>query len=382
MNVKNVLAVVVVLFLFVISAYLIYTYGMSIESHNESISPEEVYFNFLGSNIENNYSLVYEINDDGINNTITLIKSGPNRYYKISNVIFNKEIFYLNDSKIVCVQYPSNNKKVCANVLNLGSLKSFVKSKEDYFPSKEGRISKKESDEFMLNKSALVFSNDVENKSVNGFQCEEVHFDLSFSKLSLDDLYKLGYSTNIYTIKNYSSDLCFGDNLKVFEKSNYTIGSNHGVVSKFQIKKLISKGPGVDISLPNSYLFVNESELVSILSYSDNAVKEVYTCMFDKHPEYCFEEDAIDNNLLFYCEFAGNERDKCFTISGSKWVDINRCNMINNVSFRDDCILDVSVSLKNQTMCNNISNQTKFADCIDLSSTSEQNSTNETNSTE
>ncbi|MFA5050154.1 MAG: hypothetical protein WC501_04045 [Candidatus Micrarchaeia archaeon] len=359
MDFKNLIIIFLALVVFGACAYLVFEYGMFLsEPLNQETIPSKEYLSFLEKYPQNYYSKEYLLDLDGLEKTMLLIQNQEGKYFQSSAVFYTEKIYFLDNETIMCLTY--GKKERCAKIEESQELKKYADSKLIEFPSKE--LSEKDIaiSQFLLEKGAMNFSQDITEINVSNIPCTLLEYSLDFKKLSIEDLSKVGMtSAQLEVYSNFKNQVCFDENGdKLFSNLTYLINA----IPTHYTRTLLKTDSSGSFEIPKE--LSNESQLMEFFGTYQNTEKAFYACIYDENPENCFKTEGVYSDNEAYCQMAGSKKDDCILIVGTKKLDFNLCLQIIDLDKKDDCILEISSKLKTNSYCQSIENSGKKETCL------------------
>ncbi len=308
----------------------------------------------------NKYALRMNFSQGKFSSSYT-IHDGTNDYIFAKGLIHNEEVFIFKNGTdvpteiIFCLTF--NKTRNCAVVGN-SSLLSRVAQLEGLSPEYTTRAQIKELD--VLNKShGLVF---LSAQAKGKEQC--LTFALNYDKLSLTDLKQIGLlpsDPKLTLFSDYRITYCIADNVLSYTNLSYRyLGREMKSESYFNYDFSDVSFPLVNESLKNA------SFVDSLLAKVFRIEKEARACMKKDKKDLCFKTLAVKEALPDLCDFAGEERDRCYVILASEVENENICNNIEDGALKDDCFYEIAMKKEDSAICNNIMNETIKDECLDF----------------
>ena len=287
------------------------------------------------------------------------IHDGTKDYIFAKGLIHDEEVFIFKNgsyvpSKIVfCLIF--NKTRNCAVVGN-SSLLSRVAKLESFSPEYTARTQIKELD--VLNMSGgLVF---LREQAKGKERC--LTFALNYDELSLTNLKQIGLlpsDPKLTLFSHYKITYCITNNTLTYTNLSYTfLGKNMTSTSWFNYNFYNVSFPTINESLKNA------SFVGSLLAKVLRIEKEARACMREDKKDLCFKTLAVREALPILCDFAGDERDRCYVILASETGKEELCNNVDDGELKDDCFYEVAMKKGDSAICKNIVNKTIMEDCL------------------
>lgn len=319
------------------------------------------------------YLYSYEETQDGYTVTYVLLKKDGEKMITISNPFADKTIYFLNDDTILCQDFAGLN--VCTSVKDSteSAFVSYLYSLELKFLDDSAAEEEIEKLGYFYEKGYLKFLGTTE-KTVDGKPCREITYRLDFSNLSLTDANK--YNIPLSSPQKFDITVCIDEDTGLAysrQLSYYYNGEK--VESVFRLldadwNTSQSITPPAELS-PGAYEALIE-EKTWFAKYQ--ACKEEYK---DDARANCVSDIGTILKSKKVCELAEGWKDRCLLTVVSLTGDGEICPEIDDMSYRDDCYIELAYYNRDETDCAPILNVSKKEICIEAA-TSAPPSSNET----
>jgi hypothetical protein len=301
------------------------------------------------------YTYAYTENADGFITSFSLSRSGGRHLVQVSSPLSSKRIFFLENSTILCVAYPPGSEE-CSVVTNNDQLDNYLESLRVKFFN-DTRMEKATRDmNYLLLTGFAKLDPGVEDME----GCGQVGYRLDYSTATVADAARFGISTT--SPKVFDMTMCIDNETGHVHRStfNYTHnGRGHEKVTEL-------------VSFSTSPAQITEPENLTSNVFSrfererEQQVKLVrcFTDMDGQEQERCIATIALNLKRKDLCELAGARRDRCLVSIVPSTRDTSICPMVDDLSFRDDCYIELAGGLENSTYCDSLQNASKMDFCL------------------
>ena len=376
---KNILILVVVL-LVALAVYLTVQGMPGTNSDNDSQAQLSEVESLLIKGISfgqsvDNYVYSYTRVSDGYFSTYALIKNGNKSKIEVSTPLSYKEVYFLENDTIMCVDYRSGS--VCASVHGNAELKNYLDSlKAEFF--NDVRINRNLEDmNYLISNNYVILGPVIEQSMVNGHACNRIRYVLDYNNITVSEAARFGVGTS--TPKLFMRSMCIDESneYRYEETLNY---SYEGRVHEYSSQLVEFKSAAEEI-LPPSEL-EDASVLISKFHAERTQQAKLAECYTTKEGDalnICISNIALDLHDTDLCEYANGRRDRCLVAIVPLTKNELICPMINDLSYKDDCYIELAGAYKNSTYCDNIQNSSKVEFCMNVSVSSTPSNTSPQN---
>jgi|GEM_PF-5067464 len=365
---KDKLFLVLALVIFVLVAYVIYQYGNAIATNGEEegeLSPYGIISLYYEKEVPEEYTYKYEQNTDGIKNTITLISSKDSKSVFLDAPFYTEKVYYLSDDTVLCMELKNEvegNTGVCASLKNTTDFDNHLNLMVNLFPSKELFTNEKERMDLLIEKGAWTFNEEAfVEKEVGDSNCNNVVYNINFTKLNVNELQQLGYSPqSIIAYGNFHREFCIDEQGELLlDNFTYTYFAEPKFTTKILVEK---KEQAEEVAVPTD--FKDTDALKDIVSEINSLQEGVYACLISEDPDSCFKTEGVVSLNSYYCDMAGEKRDACMIMVASQKNDVSLCEKIDGAETKDDCYYDFAIKNSDPLLCDSIINLTKKDFCL------------------
>lgn len=369
MDVRNFAMPIVALILAILVGYEIYSIGIRFlekDSHMEKI--EEKPANILLAAIEKpykytNYTYGYIDKIDDYPIEIRMVHSPDFSIVKIKNPIFEKSVYFNSELNVLCVTHWKNIS--CSEISqNSTAMPNVQEMKDLLFSTRlDNSINAMK---VYIKSGAVKFNEKIGKGEVDGKKCNIIKYVLDYSKLTIEDLEKIGMSPNnpvLFVSKNYTFEYCIDNENNVLSISmDYTYFDE----KRRTETKIIENGWG-NIN-KSEFVFdelKNETETIEFFTNALNEEKSVYACSKNQTTkDTCLKNYAIQNHAPDICLLAGTLKDGCLIITILDKQRVDLCQKMDNESMKDECWTEIAWRTKNETLCTNVVDKNKKTYCV------------------
>ena len=276
--------------------------------------------------------------------------------------------------------------ETCSSVEGDSKLENYLNSLNAEFLD-DGRIERNRMDiNYLLAQGHISLDPEVKNRTIGNKDCGEIAYTLDFSNISLSEAARFGISST--SPRLFMRTMCINnDTGSICEETlGYTF---EGVVHTYKFQLLSFKPGSAGAITPPENL--SEGAVDILLQERKQQIKlaECFTAKEGEERERCIATIALELQRKDICEIAGERRDRCLVSIVPLTKDETICTAITDLSYKDDCYIELAGAYKDSAYCSNIQDASKLAFCMEVSTPSEEpeipeenetmNDTNDTN---
>jgi len=314
----------------------------------------------FGSGLKD-YSYSYSEASDGYKVSYILTKFGNESEARILNPLSTKDIYFMDNETILCIQYGTS--QACSSVGARDDMKNYLDSiRADYF--NDSNIMKFQSQmAFLLNKGYLTIDPKINDRTVNGRSCKEISYVIDFNNATVSDAAVFGVGAS--SPKVFRWKMCVDNSSgNVLEKSfSYELnGAPH--TYDYSLGELKMGGINM-ISAPGN-LSASSDDAVAILineKQQQIVLANCFTTMGGDALDKCVADMALQMQRTDLCAYAGARQDRCLVSIVPLKKDEGICALVSDLSYKDDCFIELAGAFKNNTFCQRVLNQSKMGSC-------------------
>lgn len=374
---KNILYPAISVIIVVVVAAGIYVAAQGLGGTTPHGEEEELQFNvdelFFGA-VEKplgvgDYTYSYEeTQNSGYRTEITVSRKGNLSYVYKKDPVSERYGYFEGDESIVCIKYKDEEK--CVHIENNTAMFApYALSLKTLLYDDASTRAMAEHYRKLSEYGGIVFSDEVEERTINGHDCVEIEYTVDYSVLTVAQLNEIGMSADdpaLLRAREYGFSMCIdpetGD---MYEKRvEFT---NLGVEDWMQSEtKSWDWGSGMDVEKPAE--LVEEGELYGFYQNIMKVAEDYLACLEDSEKGRCMAELAVSWENIEFCEEAGEYSDFCLINTGLAEGKPEVCMQVSP-EMRDTCNIEFANSLKDVSYCSRIVNATIKEQCLALNFT-------------
>lgn len=304
------------------------------------------------------YSYTEKFNDFAT--TYGILKKGDEGMISIETVFSTKQVYFIENDTILCVQY--SGEEACSSVHNETSMENYLESLRLQFFD-EGRAEQTITDmEYFELYGYIIFSPETIEKTVDGKRCTEFSYDFDFTNITIYEAARFGIGAT--TPKNFHYVACLDNTTEdVYQKHVEYQRSGIYYTSDFS---LISSEWGTSRTVePPKELSGDAVELLLDEKTAQNAFAKCYEKEGNDRDK-CIAVLALTSENKDLCDLAGERRDRCLVSIVPLTKDQSICPGITDMSFREDCYVEMGGATGDNSYCGQIANLTKRDFCLNI----------------
>ncbi len=284
--------------------------------------------------------------------TYVLTKNGNVSMLEVQNPLSEKEVYFLENDTVLCVNYTGY---ICSSVKNVAEVDNYIEALNVKFFD-DNRIDKDMSSmRMLLDKKYITLDSEI----VEGSECSTLKYRLDFSSLTLQEAALFGISSD--SPKIFDFEMCVSNNTGYLhtKKFNY---SWQGAEHDSEIELISFKTAAPDISPPEN---VSPGAVAELRKEREQSIK-LAKCFTDKEGEErekCISLLALGMKNDDLCSLAGARKDRCLVSLVPVLEDANICPKITDAGYKDDCYIELAGAFKNNSYCSNVMNTSKSSIC-------------------
>lgn len=359
MDYQQKIVIVVVVLLLLLAVYFVATQETpEAEEPEDSSGAMELLLKGLGFG-QGHGEYVYsytEVSDDYKTEYI-FTKNGNESLVEVRNPLSSKKAYYLSNDTILCVEYPPG-KESCSSVKYNEMLRNYMNSLQVKLPNDDSIEQGKRDMEYLLAQGYVKLDPEITEKT----GCSEITYRLDYSNASLADAGRFGIQSN--SPKVFDFRMCINNDTGYMHEMsfNWTYeGEGH-----YKTITLVSfSSYSSPITAPEE---LDGNAMGRLENEREQYVKLVdcYVSMEGEDRNRCIATIALDTHRTDLCELAGERRDRCLVSIVPLTKDVEICPEINDLSFKDDCYIELAGAYKNSTYCDNVQNASKMEFCLEV----------------
>ena len=316
---------------------------------------------------EDNYVYSYSKISDGYKTTYLLTKNENESMVEVQNPLSTKRIYFLSNDTILCIRYPME--ETCSSVEGDSKLENYLNSLNAEFLD-DSRIEKNRMDiNYLLTWGYISLDPEVKNRTIGNKDCAGIEYTLDFSDISLSEAARFGISST--SPRLFMRTMCINnDTGSIYEETlDYTF---EGIVHTYKFQLLSFKPDSAGAITPPENL--SEGAVDILLQERKQQIKlaECFTAKEGEERERCIATIALELQRKDICEIAGERRDRCLVSIVPLTKDETICTAITDLSYKDDCYIELAGAYKDSAYCSNIQDASKLAFCMEVSTPSEE----------
>jgi hypothetical protein len=304
------------------------------------------------------YSYAYTDTSDDFTIGFTLTRNGGDGLVEVKSPLSGKRAYFLENRTILCVDYPPGTED-CSVVTNNDQLDNYLTSLEvKFFDDERMDRAVRDLDYLIQNRYAVL-----DPELVDRGDCSELSYRLDYSTASVMDAARFGISAT--SPKVFDVTMCIDNRTGYVHEStfNYSyLGRDH-----YKTTTLISLSKFPDAITAPENLTANVFSRFEREREQQVKLAKCYTDMDGEDREKCIATLSLSLKRKDLCELAGTRRDRCLVSIVPSTRDVDICPTVNDLSFRDDCYIELAGGLKNETYCNSLQNASKMEFCLQVS---------------
>jgi len=294
----------------------------------------------------------------------TITANGNDTAVEVENPVSTKKAYFLANDSILCISYPKGSSEVCSSVRGMNDTDLYMRSLKANTLSDAMANINTGNMKYLLGKGYVRLDSAISDGTATGKQCRWISYVVDMSGISLEEAARFGISTT--SPKIFSWRMCI-DNATgyIYEKTfNYSVQELQHAYD-YQLGSYRPNG-AQPISAPE-----NVSEGAVKILYNERSQQSALAkCYIDKRGDErdgCIADMALSNRNKALCELSGARRDRCLVSLAPVTKDTALCTAINDISYKDDCYIELGGALKNDSWCGSIQNQSKAEFCMNVS---------------
>ena len=312
---------------------------------------------------QTDYYYSYKEVNDGYVMHYTLLASGGEKMLNFSNPLSEKQYYLLSNDTIFCVDFM--NVKRCSSVLNTTEplLHEYLVSLQGKFFNEETMARNLDQMNYFMEYGYVIFSNMIEEKTVNGHRCTEISYVTDLRNLTMGEAERFGIPLN--APKVFSWNLCIDNNTGIAYSKHFNYSyQGKQYYSDFELldyewytnKKVV---PPENITEGAYDVLLEESEWKS----------QLQGCYIgaESEKDRCISMIALQLKIKSLCDLAGERKDRCLVSVVPFILDESVCTEITDSAYKDDCYTEMAGGTKNDSYCSMIVNATKVEFCMNIS---------------
>jgi len=314
----------------------------------------------FGSGLKD-YIYSYSEASDGYKVSYVLTKSGNESEAKILNPLSIKDVFFLENDTILCIQYGTS--QACSSVAARADMKNYLDSiRADYF--NDSNIVKFQSQmTFLLNKGYMTIDPQINDRTVVGKSCKEISYVIDFNNATVSDAAVFGVGAS--SPKVFRWKMCVDSSSGYVVEKSFSYDLN-GATHTYDYTLTELKTSGVNaISAPEN-LSASSDDAVNILineKQQQIVLANCFTTMSGDSLDKCVADMALQMQRTDLCAYAGAREDRCLVSIVPLKKDEGICALVSDLSFKDDCYIELAGAFKNSSYCQHVLNQSKMDGC-------------------
>lgn len=315
----------------------------------------------VGYGQDNYYYSYQETFNDFTTTYGLLMKPGNESMISIETMLSTKQIYFLENDTILCMQYLGQ--EACTSVHNDTDVDSYLKMlKHQFFDDRQIEQTVTDMEYFELY-GYITFSPETSVKIVDGKECIEFQYMFDFTNITIYEAARFGIGAT--TPKQFHYTACV-DNVTgdVYEKHvEYRQG---GVDYTSDFRLLGSEwGTSREVDAPQN-LTGDAVQLLKDEKQHQNTLSACYAEEGDER-DRCVALLALNLRDREMCELAGGRRDRCLVSLVPFVKDDTICPTIVDMSFRDDCYIEMAGVTGDSSFCGEMANASKMDFCLNVS---------------
>lgn len=310
---------------------------------------------------DGDYYYSYEESQDGYTVVYTLLQKDSERRLGISNPFANKEVYFLGDDTVLCVDFAGMS--VCTSVKNNTDsyFVSYLDSLNSKFLDDSGLEEEKEKLDYFYEMGYLKFKG-MNDSTVDGNPCREIEYEIDYTNISLADANKYGIAPA--SPKHFDFVVCIDEDTGLVysreltyvyegEKWDYSFKL---VDAEWNTTRTIT--PPAELSEGAYEALIEEKGWFGMYQQC----KEDYT---GEVRDNCISDIGTILKSKKVCDMAGTWRDRCLLTVVALTGDEEICPSMEDMEYRDDCYIELAYYTKDETHCASILNVSKKEICIE-----------------
>ena len=201
--------------------------------------------------------------------------------------------------------------------------------------------------------------NDVTDDEINGHACRMISYVIDYREMTVSEAGRYGIGPG--SPKYFEWQICADDEKAYYKYFTYTHG---GKLHEWEFT-LSELEEDASIGAPEELTEGAYDILVEQMSKKG----ELTNClnnMAGEDRDRCVAKVALDIMSEELCEVARDRRDRCLVSIMPFLLDETICEKIIDESFGDDCYIEMSGGMKDNSYCDNIVNESKIELCMDV----------------
>ena|GEM_PF-1028691 len=308
-----------------------------------------------------------ETASNGYTDSVFISSSENESYVRKEDAIFTRELFLGDNKTILCLE--NVNRKLCTEVDQNSTFNPYVYTLSSLLYNRENIQENKESNELLIEYGAIVFQSGMPTKTYGEQECTEIAYTLDYSKLTVEQMRMLGMSPQtpeVLLSKEYNFTLCIDpENHDVVHKSlsylNFGVPESTESITtqadwgEFFEEFAFPTDIAEDVDMNEFYQALKMSQV----NYAN--------CLLDENFDSCISSEALLSKNERLCELVTNvsKRDQCYlTVALDKGSPLI-CDYISP-EVQDDCYIEFAWKYKDTTYCGQITNISKQNECLNV----------------
>jgi hypothetical protein len=298
------------------------------------------------------YVYSFSETSDDYETAYTLVRKGNVSMLEVENPLSRKEVYFLENDTILCVNYTGY---VCSSVKNVAEVANYIESLRVKFFD-DARIDKDmASMRLLIDKKYVTLSPEI----AKGSECSTLKYALDFSSLTLSEAALFGISSD--SPKNFDFEMCVNNNTGYLysKKFNYSWqGQDHE--SQIKLESFTTSAP--DIEAPEN---VSTGAVAELKKEREQSVKlaKCFTDSEGEEREKCISLLALGLKNEELCSLAGNRKDRCLVSLIPILKDEAICPKVTDAGYKDDCYIELAWAFKDEAYCAYVMNASKSGIC-------------------
>lgn len=310
------------------------------------------------------YTYSYTEVSDGYRNTYTLTKAGNGSLAELQNPLSYKKVYFTPDNIILCLRYPVN--ETCGSVSRLSELDNYLNFFRSRFFNDNVIDRDKNNMAYMLEKGFVDLDPGMVPSSSGGRPCMRISYSLNLTNITLDEAARFGIGTGSPRVFDWTMCVDNATGIPYEKEFSYTF---NGTLHTYQYRIAGYKDSATPLDVPNITLGETNGILGKLYKEREQQIKlaSCYTDLQGEDRERCIAVIALDLERKDLCELSGARKDRCLVSIVPLTMDASICPSVGDLSFRDDCYLELGGALKDPSYCGYISDASKKETCMGVS---------------
>ncbi len=310
---------------------------------------------------QDNYYYAYTEAFNDFDSTYRLLRKYDESMLEIETVFSTKQIYFLENDTILCVDYMGYSE--CSSVRDETELESYLDGLEGLFFD-DWMIDQTVADtEYFELYGFIRFSPEIETMKLNGRECLGITYNFDFTNMSVYEASKFGIGPA--TPRQFLYEMCVVNETGEIIRKHITY-SQAGVLHENTFNLIESEWDTSRTFEPPENLTDGALDLLVEENSKQNILSECYAEEGDER-DRCISMFALNLKSRDLCELAGGRRDRCLVSIVPFVRDESICMDIMDMSYKDDCYIEMGGATGNDSYCAHIANQSKADFCMNIS---------------